>query len=51
MEYCIIVDQRDNGLRSRDIKRMAFQLAIRNGLKHTFNQANQHLGINGFDPF
>jgi hypothetical protein len=38
LEYCIIMDQRYYGLRRQDIKRMAFQLAIRNGLKHPFNQ-------------
>jgi len=38
VEYCISMDQRYYGLRSQDIKRMTFQLAIRNGVKHPFNQ-------------
>ena len=36
LEYCIIMDQRIYGLRRQDIKRVAFQLVIRNGLKHLF---------------
>jgi hypothetical protein len=31
LEYCIIKDQRYYGLRRQDVKRMAFQLTIRNG--------------------
>ena len=38
LEYCIIMDQRHYGLRCQDIKRMAFLLVIRNGLKQPFNQ-------------
>jgi hypothetical protein len=38
VQYCIIMDQCYYGLRRQDIKRMAFQLAVRNGLKHPFNQ-------------
>jgi hypothetical protein len=37
VEYCITMDQY-YGLRSQDVKRMAFQLAIRIGVKHQFNQ-------------
>jgi hypothetical protein len=33
LERCIIMDQRYHGLRRQDIKRVAFQLAIRNDLK------------------
>jgi len=44
VEYCIIMDQSYYGLRRQDIKRMAFQLAIRNGLKHPFNQENSEVG-------
>ena len=40
VEYCIIMNQSYYGLRRQDIKRMAFQLEIRNGLKHLFNQEN-----------
>jgi hypothetical protein len=38
IEYCIIMDQSYYGLRCQDIKCMAFQLAIGNGLKHYLNQ-------------
>ena len=38
LEYYIIMDQTYHGLRRQDIKRMAFQSAIRNGLKHQFSQ-------------
>jgi len=40
VEYCIIMDQSYDGLRRQGIKRVAFQLAIRNGLIHPFNQEN-----------
>jgi len=43
-ECCIIMHQSYYGLRHQDIKRMAFQLAIRNGLKHPFNQENSKAG-------
>jgi len=42
VEYCITMDQRYCGLRRQDI--MAFQLAIRNGLKHPFNQEKSAAG-------
>jgi hypothetical protein len=38
VEYCITMDQKYYGLRRQDVRRMAFQLAIINGLKHPFNQ-------------
>ena len=44
VEYCIIMQQSYYGLRRQDIKRVAFQLAIRNGLKHPFNQENLEAG-------
>jgi hypothetical protein len=37
-EYCVIMKERFYGLRSSDIHRMAFQLAIRNKLIHPFSQ-------------
>jgi len=43
VEYCIIMDQGCYGLRRQDIQLMAFQLAIRNGLKYLFNQKIQNL--------
>ena len=44
VEYCVIMDRNYYGLRRQDIKRTAFQLAIRNGLKHPFNQENSEAG-------
>jgi len=44
VEQCVIMDQSYYGLRHQDIKRMAFQLAITNGLKHPFNQENSEAG-------
>jgi len=44
VEYCVIMDQSYYGLRRQDIKRMAFQLAKRNGLKHPFNQGKSEAG-------
>ena len=44
LEYYIIMDQMFYGLRRQDIKRMAFQLAIRNGLKHPLNQEKSEAG-------
>jgi hypothetical protein len=38
LEYCTNMEQRYYGLRRQDIRRMAFQLAIINGLKHPFTQ-------------
>jgi hypothetical protein len=49
VEYCLLKDQRYYGLRCQYIERMDFQLAIRSGLQHPFNQENQQLGRNGFD--
>jgi hypothetical protein len=50
VEYCIIMGQRYYGLRRQDIKRMAFQLAIRNGLKHPFNQEKSAAGKKWLRP-
>jgi len=50
VEYCITMDQRYCGL-CQDIKRMAFQLAIRNGLKHPLNQENSAAGKKCLQPF
>ena len=51
LEYCIIMDQRCYGLRRQDIKRMAFQLAIRNGLKHPLNGEKSETGKRWFRSF
>jgi hypothetical protein len=44
LEYCMNMDQSYYGLRLQDIKRMVFQLAIRNILKHPFNQEKSGVG-------
>jgi hypothetical protein len=44
VEYCINMDRIYYGLRRQSIKRMAFQLAIRNGLKHPLNQEKSATG-------
>jgi len=44
VEYCVIMQQSSYGLRRYDIKHMTFQLAIRNGFKHPFNQENSEAG-------
>jgi hypothetical protein len=44
VEYCIIMDERYYGLRRQDIKCMAFQLAIRNGLQHPLNPEKSAAG-------
>jgi hypothetical protein len=51
VEFCIIMDQRYYVLGWQDIERIAFQLAIRNDLKHPFNQGKSVDGRHGFDPF
>ncbi|KAI4455497.1 hypothetical protein MML48_9g00014898 [Holotrichia oblita] len=38
VDYCVEMDKRFYGLRASDIRRLAFQLAIRNNLKHNFSQ-------------
>jgi len=50
LEYCITMDQ-CYGLRSQDIKHMAFQLAIRNGVKRPFNQEKSEAGKKCLRPF
>jgi len=44
VEYRVIMDQSYYGLRRQDIKRIDFQLAIRNGLKRPFNQEDSEAG-------
>lgn len=37
VRHCIDVDSHSSGLRGSDIKRMAYQLALRNGTQHPFS--------------
>lgn len=37
VKYCLDMDARFYGLRRKDITRMAFELALKNGLKHPFS--------------
>jgi hypothetical protein len=46
MRYCIEMDARHYGLRRNDVKRMAFQLAMRNGIQHPFSLQRQSAGKN-----
>ena len=45
VQYALAMEQRFYGLRSGDIKRMAFQLAFRNRLPHPFNGVTKSAGI------
>lgn len=42
--YCLEMDNRFYGLRRTDVKIMAFQLAIRNGIKHPFSEKTGSAG-------
>jgi hypothetical protein len=44
VKYCMEMDSRFYGLRKKDITRMAFQLAMKNGLKHPFSSEKQSAG-------
>ena len=44
VKYCVVMDERFFGLRRSDIRRMAFQLAIRNNLKHPFSTLSKQAG-------
>lgn len=44
VKYCVEMDSRFYGLRRRDIKKMVFQLAIKNGLNHPFSYRQQCAG-------
>ena len=37
VEYCKLMDQRYFGLKLRDVRQLAFQLAVRNNLDHPFS--------------
>jgi hypothetical protein len=37
VNYCLLMERNVFGLTTKDIKRMAFQLAIRNNLRHPFS--------------
>lgn len=44
VQYALSMEERFFGLRARDVKRLAFQLAIRNNLAHPFNGENKSAG-------
>jgi hypothetical protein len=44
VKYCVEMDARFYGLRRKDISRMAFQLAMQNGIKHPFSVERQSAG-------
>lgn len=51
VKYCLQMDERFFGLRVSDVKRMAFELAIRNGLRHPFNAISGSAGKKWFRLF
>jgi hypothetical protein len=51
VKYCTAVDARYYGLRRNDVKRMAFQLAIQNGIQHPFSLQRKSAGKNGCRDF
>lgn len=44
VSYCILMDKKFYGLRCGDIKFMAYQLALKNDLPHSFNTEKQTAG-------
>jgi hypothetical protein len=46
VKYCIEMDARYYALRRNDVKRMAFQLAIRHGIQHPFSLQRKSAGKN-----
>ncbi|XP_069669360.1 uncharacterized protein [Periplaneta americana] len=51
VKYCLQMDERFFGLRVSDMKRMAFELAIRNGLQHPFSANKGSAGKKWFRLF
>ncbi|KAI4453984.1 hypothetical protein MML48_scaffold00007257 [Holotrichia oblita] len=51
VDYCVEMDKRFYGLRASDIRRLAFQLAIRNNLKHNFSQKEKTAGYKWMRSF
>ena len=50
--YCLEMDRRFYGIGVGDIKRLAYQLALRNGIRHPFSQQTGAAGkkwLNGLD--
>lgn len=44
LEYCLMMEKSYYGLTSRDLRRMAFQLAIRNNIANPFSSDKQSAG-------
>ncbi|XP_063232742.1 uncharacterized protein LOC134536762 [Bacillus rossius redtenbacheri] len=51
VKYCMEMEERYFGLTIADVKRMAFELAIRNGLSHPFNPKKESAGKKWFKLF
>lgn len=51
VDYCLEMDKRFYGLRASDIRRLAFQLAIRNNLKHRFSKNQERAGYKWLRSF
>lgn len=44
VQYCVKLDKQFFGLRAKDVRRLAYQLAVKNKIKHTFNEKNGMAG-------
>lgn len=44
VDYCLMMEEKFYGLRSSDIRRLAWQLALRNNLKHPFSEDSGKAG-------
>lgn len=44
VKYCTIMEDKFYGLTTKDVKSMAYQLALRNGIKNKFSQKSQQAG-------
>lgn len=51
VEYIKLMESRLFGLTTKDLRRLAFQLAEKNNIKHTFNQGDQMAGLDWLKGF
>lgn len=49
--YCVEMDKRFQGIRTSEIRRLAFRFDIRNSLKHTSSQKEKTAGYKWIGPF
>jgi hypothetical protein len=43
-EHCLLIERKFIGLTTADVKRLAYQLAVRNGIKNQFCKRNERAG-------